>query len=85
MGRFGPDGHSLDGSAGIAYHSPVFMKLACPKCQKAFPLTEDDAVLFYPRVFCLACGTAIPLPLSVDQHLALARKNDRDRKLDEKK
>ncbi len=69
----------------MAYHSLVFMNPACPKCRKTFPLTEEDAASFYPHVFCLACGTKIPLPLTPDQHLALVRKNDRDRRLEEKK
>lgn len=57
------------------------MKLVCPTCKKTFPLTEDDAAFFWPQVFCLSCATKIPVPLTREQHLALAAKNDRDRRL----
>ena len=66
----------------MPYHSAaMFLKLACPKCARPFPLTEEDAASLYPQVWCFSCGTKIPLPLDGAQYLALVNKIDRDRKL----
>ena len=60
------------------------MKLTCSKCQKPWVLSEDDVVTFYPQVWCLACGTKIPLPIDREQYLKRLRTNDRDRRIDSK-
>jgi len=36
------------------------MILTCAKCGRKQPLTDDDVVNFYPRFFCLSCGTKLP-------------------------
>ena len=60
---------------------PMHMKLACPKCQKAWVLSEEDVVSFYPAVWCLACSTRIPIPLEKEKHLELSMKIDRERRI----
>ena len=62
----------------------MYLKLTCPKCQKPWVLSEDDAASFYPQVWCLACGTRIPIPLKSDEHLKLVHNNDRDRRVVQK-
>lgn len=53
--------------------------LICPKCSRRNVLSEDDAVLFYPRFFCLSCGEKIAVPLQPEEYLKLVREPDRDR------
>ena len=53
--------------------------LTCPKCSRRNVLSEDDAVLFYPRFFCLSCGEKIAIPLPPEEYLKLVREVDRDR------
>jgi hypothetical protein len=60
------------------------MKLECPKCRKPWLLSEDDAAFFYPRVFCLACGAKIDIPMEPVEHLKLLKKRDRDRRVQER-
>ena len=53
--------------------------LTCPKCSRRNVLSEDDAVLFYPRFFCLSCGEKIAVPLKPEEYLTMVRDVDRDR------
>ncbi|HEY3227466.1 MAG TPA: hypothetical protein VGK61_10790 [Planctomycetota bacterium] len=55
--------------------------LNCPKCGRRNVLSEDDAVLFYPRFFCLSCGTRLMVPLSTEEYLKKLRDPDRDRRI----
>lgn len=54
--------------------------LTCPKCAKPHPLSDDDAYNFYPRFFCLACGTKMEIPLKPEDLLRESRNPDRDRR-----
>jgi hypothetical protein len=59
----------------------VTLTLACPKCGRRNILSEDDAVFFYPRFFCLSCGTRLAIPLSTEEYLKKLRNPDRDRRI----
>jgi len=58
------------------------MTLDCPKCSRRNILSEDDAVFFYPRFFCLSCGTRLAIPLSTEEYLKKLRDPDRDRRVE---
>ena len=55
--------------------------LNCPKCGRRNILSDDDAVFFYPRFFCLSCGTRLAIPLTAEEYLRRLRDPDRDRRV----
>ena len=57
------------------------MMLTCAKCQRKQPLSDEDIAFFYPRFFCLACGTKLPFELPEAKLAELRRSNDPDRKI----
>lgn len=57
------------------------MILSCGSCGRRHPLTEEDAVLFHPRFFCLSCGARIPFSLTETEIDQLRAKTDPDRRL----
>lgn len=60
----------------------MHLELACDKCGRKFPLSEEDVIRFWPRVFCLSCAAKIDIPIDKNQHLALMKKRDPDRRLE---
>ena len=59
--------------------------LTCPKCSRKHPITDDDAVFFYPRFFCLACGEKIQIPIKPEEYVKLSKLPDRDRSVNGQK
>ena len=57
------------------------MILACGTCGRKHPLSEEDAVFFHPRFFCLSCGGKIPITMDETTLDQLHAKTDRDRRL----
>jgi len=57
------------------------MMLTCAKCGRKHPLSDDDVVNFYPRFFCLSCGTKLPFEMKESELQALRGSNDRNRKV----
>ena len=57
------------------------MMLTCDKCGRKHPLTDDDVVFFYPRFFCLSCGSKLPFVIDEKQLAALRNSNDRGRRV----
>ena len=57
------------------------MILTCGTCGRKHPLTEDDAVYFHPRFFCLSCGGMMPISMDETTLVQLRAKTDRDRRL----
>ena len=45
------------------------------------PLSEEDVCFFYPRFYCVGCGEKIPIPITPEEAHALARKPERNRRL----
>ena len=52
------------------------MMITCTKCARQHPLTEEDVKSFFPRFFCLSCGTKLPFDLPEAEVLKLVRSND---------
>ena len=57
------------------------IELTCPGCARRLPLSDDEAVLFYPRYLCPACGAAVPVPLKPEDYVRELRNVDRDRRI----
>ena len=57
------------------------IQLTCPKCSRQHPITDDEAVFFYPRFFCLSCGQKMEIPLKPDEYMRQTRVPDRDRRI----
>ena len=57
------------------------MILTCGTCGRKHPLTEDDAVYFHPRFFCLSCGGKMPIHMDETTLGQLRAETDRDRRL----
>jgi len=54
------------------------MDLLCPKCGRSHPLSEEDAVAFYPRFRCLSCGEPLPVPLTEKEYQELRWRKELD-------
>jgi hypothetical protein len=57
------------------------MTITCAKCGRPQPLTDDDVAAFYPRFFCLTCGSKLEFTVAEAKVLELRRANDRTRTL----
>jgi hypothetical protein len=57
------------------------MTITCSKCGRPQPLTDDDVAAFYPRFFCLTCGSKLEFTVQEAKVLALRQANDRSRTL----
>jgi hypothetical protein len=57
------------------------MDLTCLKCGRRHPMSEEDALSFYPRFRCLSCGETIPVPLTEKEYLDLRWKKEPDPRL----
>ena len=58
------------------------LTLDCTKCGRRNVLSDDDAVLFYPRFHCLSCGTRLAIPLSPAEYFKRQGDPDRDRRVE---
>ena len=57
------------------------LTLDCPKCGRRNVLSDDDAVFFYPRFFCLSCANRLAIPIAIEDYLKMLRNPDRDRRI----
>lgn len=57
------------------------LTIDCPKCGRRNVLSDDDAVLFYPRFQCLSCSNRLAIPISPAEYLQRLRNPDRDRRV----
>ncbi len=60
------------------------MMIACGKCGRKHPLTDEDVAFFHPRFFCLSCGTKLPFEIDEKKLAALRGDNDRNRLLSDR-